>query len=117
MITEVDLKNLEEIIKEDRKPIYFETPYGKFAFVLSDKAKEYVINQGFIPVKVKDLENLITGCKSYEEQKAKVEEYQKALSDFFKEVFRVKKLFQGQVKTFKDLKEGKNASKRNKRKP
>ncbi len=98
-VSEEDLKNLEEIIRKQKAPIYFETPYGKFAFVLSEEAKAFVANKGFIPIQIKELKEWLKDCKTYEEQKEVIQRKQKELADFCKTVFTTKNLFEGNIKS------------------
>ena len=102
LITKQDIKELERQIKEQKAPIYFETPFGRFAFVLTEQGKLKVANQGFIPIQIKDLWEWIKDCKTYQEQREIVERKQKELADFHKTAFTIKDLFSGEIKNIKE---------------
>ena len=84
MLTANDLFNIKYLIKTTHKPLLMETPWGKVAIVLSDKALKFWNKKGYASIKVETLANLLLNedGEPKENQKEIIKTFMKTITTF-----------------------------------
>lgn len=100
-VSNEDLKQVEDVIKTQGHPIFFENEYGKFALVFTPAAKRKFLNNGYIAITLNELRNWIKEEKTFKKQQEKVLQICKNLTENFKELKEIKEIFKGEIIDYK----------------
>ncbi|WP_457641428.1 hypothetical protein [Persephonella sp.] len=91
------LIQVKRYIEERGKPLFFENEFGRFALVLTEKGKKKFLNKGYIAITLNELRNLIKECRSFKQQKEKITEVCRAMSEGFGSAVSIKNMFDGKI--------------------
>ncbi len=96
-----DIKKLEDLIREKRKPIKLKIQNQSIPLVLTKTAQLKLINKGFVCLTTNQLWKLIKDCENVEEQRQKVLIKAKNMQEGIEIAFKVKEIFDGEIVNFR----------------
>lgn len=91
------LIQVKRYIKEKGRPVFFENEYGKFALVLTENGKKRFLNEGYIAITLNELRNWIKDCRSFKQQKERINDICRALSEGYSSAVGIKNIFDGKI--------------------